>query len=28
MDLGEGMNVEGQVMPFISSCNVACGGHY
>lgn len=28
MDLGEGMNVEGQVMPYISSCNIACGGHY
>ncbi|EAS19805.1 LamB/YcsF family protein [Flavobacteria bacterium BBFL7] len=28
MDLGEGMNIEQQVMPFISSCNVACGGHY
>nr|WP_152556368.1 LamB/YcsF family protein [Nonlabens ulvanivorans] len=28
MDLGEGMTIEKQVMPFISSCNVACGGHY
>ncbi|MGJ8684689.1 MAG: LamB/YcsF family protein [Nonlabens sp.] len=28
MDLGEGMAIDAQVMPFISSCNIACGGHY
>lgn len=28
MDLGEGIGNERQLMPFISSCNVACGGHY
>lgn len=26
-DLGEGLNNEAQVMPFISACNIACGGH-
>ncbi len=26
-DVGEGLNNEAQVMPFISSCNIACGGH-
>ena len=26
-DLGEGMNNEAELMPFISSCSVACGGH-
>ena len=26
-DLGEGYDDEG-IMPYISSCNVACGGHY
>jgi UPF0271 protein len=27
-DLGEGMATDHQVMSFISSCNIACGGHY
>jgi len=27
MDVGEGMNNEGQLFPYISSCNIACGGH-
>ncbi|MEM5566868.1 5-oxoprolinase subunit PxpA [Psychroserpens sp. AS72] len=26
-DLGEGFNNEAQLMPLISSCNIACGGH-
>ncbi|MEW4922828.1 5-oxoprolinase subunit PxpA [Algibacter sp. 2305UL17-15] len=26
-DLGEGIGNESQLMPFISSCNIACGGH-
>lgn len=26
-DLGEGIGNETQLMPFISSCNIACGGH-
>lgn len=26
-DVGEGMNNESQLMPYISSCNIACGGH-
>ncbi|WP_086476533.1 MULTISPECIES: 5-oxoprolinase subunit PxpA [Arenibacter] len=26
-DLGEGANNEAQIMPYISSCNIACGGH-
>ncbi len=26
-DLGEGMGNEAQLMPLISSCNIACGGH-
>lgn len=26
-DVGEGMNNESQIMPHISSCNIACGGH-
>lgn len=26
-DLGEGLNNEHLIMPFISSCNIACGGH-
>lgn len=26
-DLGEGMGTDAAVMPFISSCNIACGGH-
>ena len=27
VDLGEGFNNESSIMPFISSVNVACGGH-
>ncbi|NQX77149.1 5-oxoprolinase subunit PxpA [Gilvibacter sp.] len=27
-DVGEGIATEAQLMPMISSCNVACGGHY
>lgn len=26
-DLGEGIGNEADLMPFISSCNIACGGH-
>ncbi|GGK15877.1 UPF0271 protein [Yeosuana aromativorans] len=26
-DVGEGINNESQLMPYISSCNIACGGH-
>ncbi|AWW33288.1 lactam utilization protein LamB [Echinicola strongylocentroti] len=26
-DLGEGMKTDADVMPYISSCNIACGGH-
>jgi UPF0271 protein len=26
-DVGEGVNNEAQLFPFISSCNLACGGH-
>ncbi|WP_149275694.1 5-oxoprolinase subunit PxpA [Pareuzebyella sediminis] len=26
-DVGEGLDNEGQLMPLISSCNIACGGH-
>ncbi|GEQ86179.1 UPF0271 protein [Patiriisocius marinistellae] len=26
-DLGEGMSNDAQIMPLISSCNIACGGH-
>jgi len=26
-DLGEGFDNEAQLMPYISSCNIACGGH-
>lgn len=26
-DLGEGMGNDAQIMPLISSCNIACGGH-
>lgn len=26
-DVGEGVNNEAQLMPFLSSCNIACGGH-
>jgi UPF0271 protein len=27
VDVGEGIGNEEQLMPFISSCNIACGGH-
>ena len=27
-DLGEGSGNDSQIMPLISSCNIACGGHY
>ena len=27
-DLGEGMPNDSELMPFISSCNIACGGHF
>ena len=27
VDVGEGMGNESELMPFISSCNIACGGH-
>ena len=27
-DLGEGAGNDAQLMPLISSCNIACGGHY
>ncbi|MFK8011145.1 MAG: 5-oxoprolinase subunit PxpA [Marinicellaceae bacterium] len=27
-DLGEGIGNDAEIMPFISSCNIACGGHY
>ncbi len=26
-DLGEGMENDAQLMPFLGSCNIACGGH-
>lgn len=26
-DLGEGLNNEAELMPYISSCSIACGGH-
>jgi len=26
-DIGEGLGNESQLLPFISSCNIACGGH-
>ncbi|WP_426430673.1 5-oxoprolinase subunit PxpA [Winogradskyella sp. HB-48] len=26
-DVGEGLNNEGMLMPYLSSCNIACGGH-
>jgi len=26
-DVGEGMGNEAQLMPYLSSCNIACGGH-
>ena len=27
MDVGEGLNNEAELFPYISSCNIACGGH-
>ena len=27
VDVGEGLNNEVQLMPYMSSCNIACGGH-
>lgn len=27
-DLGEGMGNDAQLMPYLSSCNIACGGHF
>jgi UPF0271 protein len=27
-DVGEGLDNEHLIMPFISSCNIACGGHF
>jgi len=27
VDVGEGINNESQLMPYINSCNIACGGH-
>ena len=27
VDMGEGIGNESQLMPYISSCNIACGGH-
>lgn len=27
VDVGEGLNNEPSIMPFVSSCNIACGGH-
>ncbi len=26
-DIGEGVGNEAQLLPLISSCNIACGGH-
>ena len=26
-DVGEGIGNESELMPFLSSCNIACGGH-
>ncbi|SNS46992.1 UPF0271 protein [Belliella buryatensis] len=26
-DLGEGISNDGELMPFLGSCNIACGGH-
>jgi len=26
-DVGEGLNNEAELMPYIQSCNIACGGH-
>ena len=27
VDMGEGLNNEALIMPYIASCNIACGGH-
>jgi len=27
-DVGEGLNNEHLLMPYITSCNIACGGHF
>ena len=27
-DVGEGIAIEHLLMPYISSCNIACGGHF
>ena len=27
VDVGEGVNNEAQLLPYVSSCNIACGGH-
>ena len=27
-DIGEGIKNEEQLLPYLSSCNIACGGHY
>lgn len=27
VDVGEGLHNESQLMPYLSSCNIACGGH-
>lgn len=27
-DLGEGMGNDAQLMPYLGSCNIACGGHF
>ncbi len=26
-DVGEGLDNESVLMPYVSSCNIACGGH-
>ena len=26
-DVGEGLHNEAQLMPYLNSCNIACGGH-
>lgn len=28
IDLGEGMGSDAELMPYISSCSIACGGHF
>ena len=27
-DLGEGYGVDKELMPYLDSCSIACGGHY